>query len=233
MNNKLLLSIGLVCAVNFSGCAVLNSMMTDESEFKEKASAAMDIPVEELSIDPKTIHPGLNDIVYDLKDKANNTYRCRFEAGMSGNAASQASCQKKVGNKWEAIGEQLEIESGFNWFGGNNGKSPASREPDMDFSKDKFKGSKTASKRTGQAFYVSGSGDDSQPAMEYVGGSTNTAVPTIVFTEDQNAAFKTNPTKTYNGKFKMRDEQGHSYECHFANVGQVVSDTISVCNKLY
>lgn len=77
--------------------------------------------------------------------------------------------------------------------------------------------------------------DDSAPiSREYVGGTSSSETPTIVFTpKDDESAFKTNPTKTYNGRFKVRDEQGHSYECHFANVGQIVSDTIAVCTKLY
>ena len=91
------------------------------------------------------------------------------------------------------------------------------------------------SKRVASSGKVAIVADDSAPvSREYVGGTSSSETPTIVFTpKDDESAFKTNPTKTYNGRFKVRDEQGHSYECHFANVGQVVSDTIAVCTKLY
>ena len=242
MNKKLLLSLGIASAVSLSGCSILSSMLTTEDEYLDKASAAMDIDSKDLTVLKETIRPGLNGLTYDLKGKDGTLYRCSLKSGMTG-ATGAASCQKKVGNKWEPIGEQqAESESdegNGSWFtfhfGSDdknyiNPEDPYAQIKAANARKDNVRGVRKTS--SGKAAIVA---DDSAPvSREYVGGSTSSETPTIVFTpKDDEAAFKTNPTKTYNGRFKVRDEQGHSYECHFANVGQVVSDTIAVCTKLY
>lgn len=222
MNKNLLLSVGLASAFCFSGCSIVSSMMTTEDDYLDKASAALDISRDELTVLPETIRPGINDITFDIKDKEDNLYRCKMVAGFTG-ATGEAGCMKRVGNKWEKYGTQPVVdESSTAWFhfGSRDGNEhdPNSKIANFDSPK-----RSVASQSAGTARPV---------ATEVVGKSSE--VPTILFTpEDDSAAFRTNPTKTYNGRFKVRDEQGHSYECHFANVGQVVSDTIAVCNKLY
>ena len=218
MKNKLVLAIGLLGTVSLSGCSVLNSMLTTPDEFVDKASTALDIPVEDLQLIPDTLHPGITDVNYQLTDKEGNTYKCTVKGSIS--SATPARCQKKVGNDWENVGKQIaetEDEKGGAWFnfsfGGSDteGKGAPSRGVDAN------------ARSTPQIVNT-----------ETVPASRMDGTPTILFTpEDESVAFKTNPTKTYNGRFKVRDEQGHSYECHFANVGQVVSDTVSVCTKLY
>ncbi|MGN1280862.1 MAG: hypothetical protein ACI4UM_03010 [Succinivibrio sp.] len=223
MNKKLLLSIGLASAFSFSGCSIVSSMMTTQDDYLDKASAALDISRDELTLMPETIRPGINDITFDIKDKEDNLYRCKFIAGLTG-ATGEAGCKKRVGNKWEDYGHQpVMADSSTEWF---HFGSKGGNEHDINSKMTNFDSPKrtAASESAGTARPVT--------TTEVVGRSSD--VPTIVFTpEDNSAAFRTNPTKTYNGRFKVRDEQGHSYECHFANVGQVVSDTIAVCNKLY
>ncbi|MDD6756111.1 MAG: hypothetical protein PUD95_08685 [Succinatimonas sp.] len=234
MNKKLLLSLGIASAVSLSGCSILSSMLTTEDEYLDKASAAMDIDSKDLTVLQETIRPGLNGLSYDLKGKDGTLYRCNLKSGMTG-ATGAASCKKKVGNKWEPIGEQqAESDDDGSWFHFTTGMAKSEYEPEDPYTRGvgaKSRGSKRVA-TSGKATIVA---DDSAPiSREYVGGTSSSETPTIVFTpKDDESAFKTNPTKTYNGRFKVRDEQGHSYECHFANVGQVVSDTIAVCTKLY
>lgn len=234
MNKKLLLSLGIASAVSLSGCSILSSMLTTEDEYLDKASAAMDIDSKDLTVLQETIRPGFDGLSYDLKGKDGTLYRCSLKSGITGTTGA-ASCKKKVGNKWEPIGEQqAESDDGGSWFHFTTGtaKSEYVQEaPNTRGVGAKSRGSKRVA-TSGKATIVA---DDSAPiSREYVGGTSSSETPTIVFTpKDDESAFKTNPTKTYNGRFKVRDEQGHSYECHFANVGQVVSDTIAVCTKLY
>lgn len=234
MNKKLLLSLGIASALSMSGCSILSSMLTTEDEYLEKASAAMDIDSKDLTVLPETIRPGLNALSFELKGKDGTRYKCNMRSSMTGQTGA-ASCQKKVGNKWEPIGEQqVESDDDGSLFHFTTGLGKSEYEPEDPYTRGmgaKSRGSKKVSS-SGKAAIIA---DDSAPvAREYVGGTSSSETPTIVFTpKDDEAAFKTNPTKTYNGRFKVRDEQGHSYECHFANVGQVVSDTISVCTKLY
>ena len=234
MNKKLLLSLGIASAVSLSGCSILSSMLTTEDEYLDKASAAMDIDSKDLTVLQETIRPGFDGLSYDLKGKDGTLYRCSLKSGITGTTGA-ASCKKKVGNKWEPIGEQqAESDDDGSWFHFTTGtaKSEYVQEaPNTRGVGAKSRGSKRVA-TSGKATIVA---DDSAPiSREYVGGTSSSETPTIVFTpKDDESAFKTNPTKTYNGHFKVRDEQGHSYECHFANVGQVVSDTIAVCTKLY
>ena len=234
MNKKLLLSLGIASAVSLSGCSILSSMLTTEDEYLDKASAAMDIDSKDLTVLQETIRPGFDGLSYDLKGKDGTLYRCSLKSGITGTTGA-ASCKKKVGNKWEPIGEQqAELDDDGSWFHFTTGtaKSEYVQEaPNTRGVGAKSRGSKRVA-TSGKATIVA---DDSAPiSREYVGGTSSSETPTIVFTpKDDESAFKTNPTKTYNGRFKVRDEQGHSYECHFANVGQVVSDTIAVCTKLY
>lgn len=234
MNKKLLLSLGIASAVSLSGCSILSSMLTTEDEYLDKASAAMDIDSKDLTVLQETIRPGFDGLSYDLKGKDGTLYRCSLKSGITGTTGA-ASCKKKVGNKWEPIGEQqAESDDDGSWFHFTTGtaKSEYVQEaPNTRGVGAKYRGSKRVA-TSGKATIVA---DDSAPiSREYVGGTSSSETPTIVFTpKDDESAFKTNPTKTYNGRFKVRDEQGHSYECHFANVGQVVSDTIAVCTKLY
>lgn len=233
MNKKLLLSLGIASAVSLSGCSILSSMLTTEDEYLDKASAAMDIDSKDLTVLQETIRPGLDGLSYDLKGKDGTLYRCSLKSGITGTTGA-ASCKKKVGNKWEPIGEQLAESDDGSWFHFTTGT--AKSEYVQEAPNTRGVGAKSRSSKrvatSGKATIVA---DDSAPiSREYVGGTSSSETPTIVFTpKDDESAFKTNPTKTYNGRFKVRDEQGHSYECHFANVGQVVSDTIAVCTKLY
>ena len=231
MNKKLLLSLGIASAVSLSGCSILSSMLTTEDEYLDKASAAMDIDSKDLTVLQETIRPGFNGLSYDLKGKDGTLYRCSLKSGITGTTGA-ASCKKKVGNKWEPIGEQqAESDDDGSWFHFTTGVGKSEYEPEDPYTRGIGRGSKRVAS-SGKAAIVA---DDSAPiSREYVGGTSSSETPTIVFTpKDDESAFKTNPTKTYNGRFKVRDEQGHSYECHFANVGQVVSDTIAVCTKLY
>lgn len=233
MNKKLLLSLGIASAVSLSGCSILSSMLTTEDEYLDKASAAMDIDSKDLTVLQETIRPGLDGLSYDLKGKDGTLYRCSLKSGITGTTGA-ASCKKKVGNKWEPIGEQLAESDDGSWFHFTTGT--AKSEYVQEAPNTRGVGAKSRSSKrvatSGKATIVA---DDSAPiSREYVGGTSSSEIPTIVFTpKDDESAFKTNPTKTYNGRFKVRDEQGHSYECHFANVGQIVSDTIAVCTKLY
>ena len=234
MNKKLLLSLGIASAVSLSGCSILSSMLTTEDEYLDKASAAMDIDSKDLTVLQETIRPGLDGLSYDLKGKDGTLYRCSLKSGITGTTGA-ASCKKKVGNKWEPIGEQqAESDDDGSWFHFTTGT--AKIEYVQEAPNTRGVGAKSRSSKrvatSGKATIVA---DDSAPiSREYVGGTSSSETPTIVFTpKDDESAFKTNPTKTYNGRFKVRDEQGHSYECHFANVGQIVSDTIAVCTKLY
>ncbi len=233
MNKKLLLSLGIASAVSLSGCSILSSMLTTEDEYLDKASAAMDIDSKDLTVLQETIRPGLDGLSYDLKGKDGTLYRCSLKSGITGTTGA-ASCKKKVGNKWEPIGEQLAESDDGSWFHFTTGT--AKSEYVQEAPNTRGVGAKSRSSKrvatSGKATIVA---DDSAPiSREYVGGTSSSETPTIVFTpKDDESAFKTNPTKTYNGRFKVRDEQGHSYECHFANVGQIVSDTIAVCTKLY
>lgn len=234
MNKKLLLSLGIASAVSLSGCSILSSMLTTEDEYLDKASAAMDIDSKDLTVLQETIRPGFDGLSYDLKGKDGTLYRCSLKSGITGTTGA-ASCKKKVGNKWEPIGEQqAESDDDGSWFHFTTGT--AKSEYVQEAPNTRGVGAKSRSSKrvatSGKATIVA---DDSAPiSREYVGGTSSSETPTIVFTpKDDESAFKTNPTKTYNGRFKVRDEQGHSYECHFANVGQVVSDTIAVCTKLY
>lgn len=233
MNKKLLLSLGIASAVSLSGCSILSSMLTTEDEYLDKASAAMDIDSKDLTVLQETIRPGLDGLSYDLKGKDGTLYRCSLKSGITGTTGA-ASCKKKVGNKWEPIGEQPAESDDGSWFHFTTGT--AKSEYVQEAPNTRGVGAKSRSSKrvatSGKATIVA---DDSAPiSREYVGGTSSSETPTIVFTpKDDESAFKTNPTKTYNGRFKVRDEQGHSYECHFANVGQIVSDTIAVCTKLY
>lgn len=234
MNKKLLLSLGIASAVSLSGCSILSSMLTTEDEYLDKASAAMDIDSKDLTVLQETIRPGFDGLSYDLKGKDGTLYRCSLKSGITGTTGA-ASCKKKVGNKWEPIGEQqAESDDDGSWFHFTTGT--AKSEYVQEAPNTRGVGAKSRSSKrvatSGKATIVA---DDSAPiSREYVGGTSSSETPTIVFTpKDDESAFKTNPTKTYNGRFKVRDEQGHSYECHFANVGQIVSDTIAVCTKLY
>ena len=104
MNKKLLLSLGIASAVSLSGCSILSSMLTTEDEYLDKASAAMDIDSKDLTVLQETIRPGLDGLSYDLKGKDGTLYRCSLKSGITGTTGA-ASCKKKVGNKWEPIGE--------------------------------------------------------------------------------------------------------------------------------
>ena len=130
--------------------------------------------------------------------------------------------EESVTAQWEQFGKEVNIEEEFGESGGalfnfslSGGSEKKSKKANRNAS------SLQSNPTTDDGVYT----ETVQPRNK----------PTIVIQpdEDETDAYRTNPTKTYNGKFKVRDEQGHSYECHFANVGQVVSDTISVCTKLY
>ena len=116
MNKKLLLSLGIASAVSLSGCSILSSMLTTEDEYLDKASAAMDIDSKDLTVLQETIRPGLDGLSYDLKGKDGTLYRCSLKSGITGTTGA-ASCKKKVGNKWEPIGEQqAESDDDGSWF---------------------------------------------------------------------------------------------------------------------
>lgn len=51
-----------------------------------------------------------------LKGKDGTLYRCSLKSGITGTTGA-ASCKKKVGNKWEPIGEQqAESDDDGLWF---------------------------------------------------------------------------------------------------------------------
>lgn len=221
MNKKLLLSIAVVGALNLTGCAALSTMMSTDADYKEKAAETLDIAEDNLTLDRDSIRTGLNDITFEVLDKEDNRYRCRMGVNLS--KTTQASCKKRnADGKWEQFGKEVNIEEEFGESGGalfnfslSGGSEKKSKKANRNAS------SLQSNPTTDDGVYT----ETVQPRNK----------PTIVIQpdEDETDAYRTNPTKTYNGKFKVRDEQGHSYECHFANVGQVVSDTISVCTKLY
>ena len=243
MNKKLLLSLGLIGAINFTGCSIVSSMMTTEAEYLDKASAALDIPASDLTVLPESIQPSLQGLYFQVKGKDGTLYKCNMKSGLTGTTSS-AACQKKVGNKWEKIGNQEQLnddgsdpeEGSGAWFnfsigGGDASDRYGNDDPKLKEQKEKDARNARRSRRGTQLR------SNAQPVVgtEVIGATASDgSKPTIVFYEEsENVSYRTNPTKTYNGRFKVRDEQGHSYECHFANVGQVVSDTVSVCTKLY
>lgn len=182
MNKKLLLSLGIASAVSLSGCSILSSMLTTEDEYLDKASAAMDIDSKDLTVLQETIRPGFNGLSYDLKGKDGTLYRCNLKSGMTG-ATGAASCQKKVGNKWEPIGEQqAESDDDGSWFHFTTGMGKSEYEPEDPYTRGtgaKSRGSKRVAS-SGKAAIVA---DDSAPiSREYVGGTSSSETPTIVFT---------------------------------------------------
>lgn len=221
MNKKLLLSIAVVGALNLTGCAAFSTMLATDADYKEKAAETLDIAEDDLTIDRESIRTGLNDITFEVVDKGDNRYRCRMGANLSKTTA--ASCKKRnAEGKWEQYGKEVNIEEEFGESGGALFNFSLSGNSESKSKKAKRNASSLQSTPTTEDGVYT---ETVQPRNK----------PTIVIQpdEDETDAYRTNPTKTYNGKFKVRDEQGHSYECHFANVGQVVSDTISVCTKLY
>lgn len=249
MNNKLLLSLGLIGSLTLSGCSILSSMTSSEDNnnnmYRERASETLDIAEENLTLLTQTVTPSLTDVTFDLVDNNKNKYRCSIASGLFSNN-KPAKCKKKVGNKWESYGtvsEESEDGSSDNSFfhfdiGGENSyanKYDQAYQMQKLHKKPERVGSENAAKNTAKPQVVATSENDTGVVTnEVISSKARNSTPTIIFSpEDEGTAFKTNPTKTYNGRFKMRDEQGHSYECHFANVGQVVSDTVSVCTKLY
>ena len=182
MNKKLLLSLGIASAVSLSGCSILSSMLTTEDEYLDKASAAMDIDSKDLTVLQETIRPGLDGLSYDLKGKDGTLYRCSLKSGITGTTGA-ASCKKKVGNKWEPIGEQqAESDDDGSWFHFSTGtaKSEYVQEaPNTRGVGAKSRGSKRVA-TSGKATIVA---DDSAPiSREYVGGTSSSETPTIVFT---------------------------------------------------
>ena len=221
MNKKLLLSIAVVGALNLTGCAAFSTMLATDADYKEKAAETLDIAEDDLTIDRESMRTGLNDITFEVVDKGDNRYRCRMGANLSKTTA--ASCKKRnAEGKWEQYGKEVNIEEEFGESGGALFNFSLSGNSESKSKKAKRNASSLQSTPTTEDGVYT---ETVQPRNK----------PTIVIQpdEDETDAYRTNPTKTYNGKFKVRDEQGHSYECHFANVGQVVSDTISVCTKLY
>ena len=83
MNKKLLLSLGLIGAINFTGCSIVSSMMTTEAEYLDKASAALDIPASDLTVLPESIQPSLQGLYFQVKGKDGTLYKCNMKSGLT------------------------------------------------------------------------------------------------------------------------------------------------------
>ncbi len=72
-------------------------------------------------------------------------------------------------------------------------------------------------------------------SREYVGGTSSSETPTIVFTpkDDESAFLRPILLRPIMVVSRFVMSKVIHTSCHFANVGQVVSDTIAVCTKLY
>ncbi len=247
MKKKIFLAIGAFVAANISGCAVVGSMVTTNDEYVQIASKNIGVNAETLTLKQETLHPSLDYVTYELKSKEGKRYKCKVNTGVRG-SSDEALCQvRTTEGKWEYVGKSVELSK----------KIEESKEAESSGNTDETDNSNKADKSE-KSFFVVGDpryslakehtrdAEMHNPANKsklntrtventstsdptYVGGIENTAVPTLSSENTVNNV----PTQTKNGLFKVRDEQGHSYECHFASVGEVKSETLSVCTKLY
>lgn len=206
--------MGLACSVNFAGCAIVTSMLTTEAEYVSKAADAIGLDDEkraDLKLLPESVVPGLSKVTYELKDKSTGKrYRCWIAGGITGDAG-EASCKVRTADGWEEIGAQQNEPEAFIQI------KPVSRE------------------RSGLAGGVRGMAAD-----RFSDGDKSTSdvfTPEqhpVMFTDsDGSATVNVDPKVVGNSKFTVRDNEGHSYECHFAQVGDTTSDAVSVCSKIY
>lgn len=205
--------MGLACSVNFAGCAIVTAMLTTPATLESKAADAIGYNDEDrsnLKVLPESVVPGLSKVSYELKDKSTGKrYRCWVAGGLSGDAG-EASCKIRTEDGWEEIGPQqdepeafIQIRSADRSLSGLKGGEPG-------IGNEKFKADNSSS-----AVYT----PEQHP---------------VLFTDSEgNATVNVDPKTVGDSKFKVRDEDGHSYECHFAHVGDTTSDAVTVCSKLY
>ncbi|MBP5243491.1 MAG: hypothetical protein J6Z28_02070 [Succinivibrio sp.] len=237
MKKKIFLAIGAFVASNISGCAVVGSMVTTNDEYVQIAANNIGVNADTLSLKQETLHPSLNYVTYELKSKDGKRYKCQVNTSVRG-SSDEALCQvRTTEGKWEYVGKSVELSKKIKEEEAErkeNGESSESKsfftvgDPRYSLEREHTRDAEMhnpASKAKVKAAQPAVSSSD----PTYVGGTENTAVPTLSSDNTVNNV----PTKTRNGLFKVRDEQGHSYECHFANVGEVKSETLSVCTKLY
>lgn len=237
MKKKIFLAIGAFVASNISGCAVVGSMVTTNDEYVQIAANNIGVNADTLSLNQETLHPSLNYVTYELKSKDGKRYKCQVNTGVRG-SSDEALCQvRTTEGKWEYVGKSVEISKKIKEEESKKAESGESVEsksfitvgdPRYSLEREHTRDAEMhnqANKAKVKSVQTAQSSSD----PTYVGGTENTAVPTL----SSDPAVNNVPTQTRNGLFKVRDEQGHSYECHFANVGEVKSETLSVCTKLY
>ncbi len=236
MKKKIFLAIGAFVASNISGCAVVGSMVTTNDEYVQIAANNIGVGADTLTLNQETLHPSLNYVTYELKSKEGKRYKCQVNTGVRG-SSDEALCQVRTPEgKWEYVGKSVELSKKKEEAGESDKTDESEKsfitvgDPRYSLEKEHTRDAEMhnpANKAKARAAENSTAATSSDPT--YVGGTENTAVPTLSSQDNVNNV----PTQTKNGIFKVRDEQGHSYECHFASVGEVKSETLSVCTKLY
>ncbi len=161
-----------------------------------------------------------------------------MDTGVRG-SSDEALCQvRTTEGKWEYVGKSIDLAKKKE-EAGESDKSDASEksfitvgDPRYSLEREHTRDAdmhNPANKAMAKARAADNTNAATTSDPTYVGGTENTAVPTLSSQNNVNNV----PTQTKNGIFKVRDEQGHSYECHFASVGEVKSETLSLCTKLY
>lgn len=235
MKKKIFLAIGAFVASNLSGCAVVGSMVTTNDEYVQIASNNIGVNADTLTLKQETLHPSLDYVTFELKSKDGKRYKCQVNTGVRG-SSDEALCQVRTSEgKWEYVGKSIELSKQKEKADGaeKSGESEKSfitvGDPRYSLEKEHTRDAEMHNPANKAKLNTRTSENTSTSDPTYVGGTENTAVPTLSSDNSVNNV----PTKTKNGLFKVRDEQGHSYECHFASVGEVKSETLSVCTKLY
>ncbi len=223
---KIFLSVGALVAANLSGCAVVGSMVTTDNEYVQIAADNIGVKADTLKLNQETLHPSLDSVSYELKSQDGKRYKCRVNTGVRG-SSDEALCKVRTSDgKWEYVGKSVELSKSM--------KEEQEDKPFITVGDSRY--SSEAEHTRDARMFEKNNKNTAAPKDEsvekdnsYEGGTENTATPTLSSVQSSNLT----PTQTQNGVFKVRDAQGHSYECHFANVGEVKSDSLSVCTKLY
>lgn len=232
MKKKIFLAIGAFVASNISGCAVVGSMVTTNDEYVQIAANNIGVGADTLTLNQETLHPSLDYVSYELKSKDGKRYKCQVNTGVRG-SSDEALCQVRTSEgKWEYVGKSVELSKKAEEEGDSE-KSEKSfitvGDPRYSLEKEHTRDADMHNPANKAKLKASATETSTTSDPTYVGGTENTAVPTLSSENNVNNV----PTQTKNGLFKVRDEQGHSYECHFASVGEVKSESLSVCTKLY
>lgn len=233
MKKKIFLAIGAFVASNISGCAVFGSMVTTNDEYVQIAANNIGVKSDTLSISQETLKPSLNYVTYELKSKDGKRYKCQVNTGVRG-SSDEALCQVRTDEgKWEYVGKSVELSKKIEEEAKSESNLASKSESERSFITIGDPRYSLGREHTRDAeIHNPDSVENKRNTVQSTASDSdyeNTAVPTLSSEPNLNNA----PTKTRNGLFKVRDEQGHSYECHFASVGEVKSDTLSVCTKLY